>query len=99
MLLEQIKALSNDTRMQVMEWLKQPRGNFPHQDHEDPEGVGICMSHIQQKAELSASTASTHLAILQRAGFLTATRIGKWTYFRRNEKVIQSFAQRLQKDL
>ena len=94
MILEQLKALANDTRMQMMEWLKDPLNNFPPQDHGDP-AIGVCVTHLQHKAGLSPSTASAHLAILQRAGFVLTTRIGKWTYYRRNEQVIDDFAARL----
>ena len=94
MILEQLKALGNDTRMQMMEWLKDPLSNFPPQDHGDP-AIGVCVTHLQHKAGLSPSTASAHLAILQRAGFVLTTRIGKWTYYRRNEQAIDDFAARL----
>ena len=99
MTLEQVNALGNDTRMLIMEWLKDPEGNFPAQLHGDPRGQGVCVSHIQQKANLSPSTASSHLAILQRAGLIQATRIGKWTYYRRNEAAIAAFAERLRREL
>jgi DNA-binding transcriptional ArsR family regulator len=94
MILEQLKALGSDTRMQMMEWLKDPLSNFPPQDHGDP-AKGVCVTHLQHKAGLSPSTASAHLAILQRAGFVLTTRIGKWTYYRRNEQAIDDFAARL----
>lgn len=84
--------------MLIMEWLKNPQAHFPPQDHGDP-AIGVCVSHIQAKASLSASTASAHLAILQRAGLVQATRIGKWTYFRRDELAIDRFADRLKKEL
>ncbi|MEQ4605554.1 MAG: transcriptional regulator, partial [Pseudomonas amygdali] len=29
MILEQIKAVGNDTRMLIMEWLKNPQAHFP----------------------------------------------------------------------
>ncbi|EPJ80800.1 MULTISPECIES: ArsR/SmtB family transcription factor [Pseudomonas] len=98
MILEQLKAVGNDTRMTIMEWLKDPQTHFPPQDHGDP-AIGVCMSHIQRKASLSPSSASAHLAILQRAGLLQATRIGKWTYFRRDEQAIDQFAARLKHEL
>ena len=98
MILEQLKALGNDTRMQMMEWLKDPLSNFPPQDHGDP-AIGVCVTHLQHKAGLSPSTASAHLAILQRAGFVLTTRIGKWTYYRRNEQAIDDFAARLKIEL
>ncbi|MFH7495119.1 helix-turn-helix transcriptional regulator [Pseudomonas syringae pv. tagetis] len=77
--------------MLIMEWLKNTQAHFPPQDHGDP-AIGVCVSHIQAKASQSASTASAHLAILQRAGQVQATRIGKWTYFRRDEQGIDRFA-------
>jgi ArsR family transcriptional regulator len=39
------------------------------------------------------------LAIFQRAGFVLTTRIGKWTYYRRNEQVIADFAAKLSIEL
>ncbi len=99
MILDQIKALSNDTRILIMTWLKDPEGNFPPQGHGDPRGLGVCATHLQQKANLSPSTASAHLAILQRAGFVQATRIGKWIYYRRNEQVIAEFGEKLKNEL
>ena len=78
----------------ILEQLKAPLSNSPPQDHGDP-AIGVCVTHLQHKAGLSASTASAHLAILQRAGFVLTTRIGKWTYYRRNEEVIDDFAARL----
>jgi DNA-binding transcriptional ArsR family regulator len=50
---------------------------------------------MKHKAGLSLSTASARLAILQRADFVLSTRIGKWTYYRRNEHAIGDFAARL----
>lgn len=88
MMVHQLKALASETRLQIMAWLRAPEAHFPAQAHGDPVGIGVCVSHIQQKAGLSPSTASTHLAILQRAELVCATRIGKWTYYRRNEAAI-----------
>ncbi|MFT6429804.1 MAG: ArsR family transcriptional regulator [Halopseudomonas sp.] len=50
---------------------------------------------MNRKAELSPSIVAAYLAILQRAGFVLTTRIGKWTYYRRNEQAIDDFAARL----
>lgn len=88
MMVDQLKALASDTRLQIMAWLREPETHFPAQAHGDPIGIGVCVSHIQHKTGLSPSTASTHLAILQRAELVCATRIGKWTYYRRDESAI-----------
>lgn len=99
MLLEQIKALANDTRMLIMQSLKAPKANYPAQEHGAPELFGVCVTHIQQKVNLAPSTASAHLAILQRAGLVQVHRIGKWTYYRRNEPAIAECIRRLQAEL
>lgn len=96
MLLEQIKALANDTRMLIMESLKTPEANFPAQEHGAPDVFGVCVTHIQQKVNLAPSTASAHLAILQRAGLVQTHRVGKWTYYRRDESAIAEFTRQLQ---
>lgn len=47
--------------------------------------AGVCVKQIQQKAGISQSTASQFMAVLQRAGLVECTRIGQWTYYRRND--------------
>lgn len=98
-LLEQFKALSNDVRLQILEWLKEPAKNFPPTHAPNGWVEGVCVTHIQQKAGLSPSTASTHLAVLQRAGLVQSSRIGGWTYYRRNEEAIAAFANRVGREL
>ena len=94
--LDQCKALANETRLRVLEWLKDPAAHFPGAC---PAELGVCVGLLQQKAGTSASTMSVHLAILQRAGFVVATRRGQWTYYRRDETRIRAFCERLHHDL
>ncbi|GAB3577762.1 winged helix-turn-helix domain-containing protein [Amycolatopsis endophytica] len=98
MLLGECKALANETRLRILEWLKDPEVSFPASAGETA-GLGVCVGLLQQKAGTSASTMSAHLAILQRAGFLLATRRGQWTYYRRDEDRIRAFTERLHRDL
>ncbi|GAA1647581.1 ArsR/SmtB family transcription factor [Actinoplanes couchii] len=93
-MLAECKALSNETRLAILEWLKDPEGQFPEAGGETAE-IGVCAGLIQRRAGCSASTVSAHLAVLQRAGFLLATRRGQWIYFRRDEERIRAFAERL----
>ncbi|MEU0513819.1 metalloregulator ArsR/SmtB family transcription factor [Amycolatopsis sp. NPDC006125] len=95
--LPECKALANETRLRILEWLKDPAASFPAAAN--TAGLGVCVGLIQQKAGTSASTVSAHLAILQRAGFLLATRQGQWTYYRRDEDRIRAFTERLHRDL
>ena len=95
--LDQCKALANETRLRVLEWLKDPAAHFPAAADADP--LGVCVGLLQQKAGTSASTMSAHLAILQRAGFVVSTRRGQWTYYRRDEGRIRAFCERLHRSL
>jgi DNA-binding transcriptional ArsR family regulator len=91
-LLEVFKALSNPKRLQILGWLREPESHFAPQ--EDPmDEVGVCVKQIQEKAAVSQSTASQFMSTLQRAGLVTSTRIGTWTYYRRNEKRIAALAK------
>lgn len=94
-----IKALSNERRLQVLEWLKNPEKNFP--PHVDVEGFefGVCVGSIQDKLGLSQSTTSQYMSTLDNAGIVISTRIGKWTYYRRDEEAIAEFAEFIKNSL
>ncbi|WP_246269540.1 ArsR/SmtB family transcription factor [Chitinophaga oryzae] len=80
------KALSNNTRVNMLIWLKQPHLHFPAEELLDYDAhLGVCVSDITQKAGLSLSTTSDYLSILQKCGLVEATRVGQWTYYKRNE--------------
>jgi len=96
------KALANDTRRQIMVWLKHPEEYF------DPsayvrEGIslktGVCVADIQKKSGLAQSVISSYLASMQQARLLESERIGKWTYYRRNEQTIQEFYKYIRDEL
>lgn len=90
---EIFKALSNKTRLQILNWLKDPAVNFPEQLNADFETVGVCVGQIQMKAGLSQSTISEYLSILQRANLVCATRVGQWTYYKRSEEGLKTLNQ------
>ena len=94
---ERIKALSHPVRRDILNWLKQPELYFADQEH--PLSFGVCAGKIDQKTGLSQSTVSNHLAILQRAGFISSKKVGQWNFFSRNEAAIQAFLQGLQQQL
>ena len=94
-----IKALCNENRLKILQWLKNPSEHFPPQEHEDIEEVGVCVDFIRQKAGVSQSTTSQYMAKLQNADLVTSERIGQWTYYQRNEETIQEFADFVQNEL
>jgi DNA-binding transcriptional ArsR family regulator len=97
-LLDVCKALSNPTRLQIMGWLRDPAEHFAPQA--DPiEQVGVCVKQIQEKAGISQSTASQFMGVLQRAGLVESTRIGHWTYYRRNRARIARLPELLGQSL
>ncbi|GIO67696.1 ArsR/SmtB family transcription factor [Paenibacillus cookii] len=97
-----IKALSNETRRQILTWLKHPERHFdetPYVQHGVPQRIGACVSDIQEKAGLAQSVISSYLLMMQNAGLLEMERVGKWTFYRRNEKTIQAFADYIRDEL
>jgi DNA-binding transcriptional ArsR family regulator len=83
---EVLKALANPARLQLMEWLKEPVESFAEfEPIADRETVGVCVTHLQAKSGLAQSTVSSYMTILERAGLVTSTRVGKWTHYRRDE--------------
>lgn len=93
------KSLSNEARLQILEWLKDPTAHFGPQDGIDLIEVGVCVSQITEKLNMTQSTASQYLSTLQRAGLIKATRIGKWTYYKRDEEAIKNLGLYIQTDL
>jgi len=91
----QLKALNNSTRLKILEWLKKPEENFPPHESGLSFEVGVCVAYIQEKAGISQSTTSQYMSILHQAGFVIPTRIGKWTYYKRDEEAITHFMQNL----
>jgi DNA-binding transcriptional ArsR family regulator len=88
-LVRALRALSNPVRLQLLSWLREPERHFPLETAiADAAEVGVCVSHIQAKAGLAQSTVSAYLAELQRAGLVQATRVGKWTHYKRDEQRI-----------
>ncbi|AVQ98062.1 transcriptional regulator [Oceanobacillus picturae] len=97
------KALSNKTRLNILQWLKEPEKHFPKQGAHLPKEVsykgGVCVGDIQEKAEASQSTVSHYLNMMQKAGLLESVRYGQWTYYRRNEEAIHQFTEFLKTEI
>jgi ArsR family transcriptional regulator len=88
-LVRALRALSNPVRLQLLVWLREPERHFEMDGAiADPIEVGVCVSHIQAKVGLAQSTVSAYMAELERAGLVLATRVGKWTHYRRDEERI-----------
>lgn len=84
-----IRALANERRLQILEWLKNPRKHFPPQVDGDLVKDGVCGRLIARKLRVSQPTTSEHMKILCRAGLTRPKRIKKWTFYKRDEARIR----------
>lgn len=85
------KALGNETRLNILLWLKNPSANFEPQLHanfmSDFPG-GVCVRSIKTRTKLSQSTISNFMSVLEDARLVESRKIDQYTYFRRNEQTI-----------
>ena len=84
------RALASERRLQILDWLKQPKKHFPPQVDGDLVKDGVCGLLIANKLNVSQPTASEHLKVLSQAGFLRAKRIKQWTFYKRDESAIRA---------
>ena len=84
-----IRALANERRLQILEWLKNPTKHFPPQVDGDLVKDGVCGCLIARKLRVSQPTTSEHMKILCQAGLTRPKRIKKWTFYKRDEVKIR----------
>ena len=80
-----IKALANERRLQILDWLKDPRAHFPPQVDGDLVEDGVCALLIADKLGITQATLSEHMRVLVQAGLLRPKRIKQWIFYRRDE--------------
>lgn len=84
-----LRALANERRLQILEWLKQPREHFPPQVDGDLVRDGVCAALLAEKLSVSQPALSEHMRILVDAGLVRAKRIKQWTFYKRDEPEIR----------
>jgi ArsR family transcriptional regulator len=85
-----LRALANDKRLQILEWLKRPTKHFPPQRDGDLIKDGVCGVLIARKLQISQPTVSEHLKILSQAKLLKTKRLKGWTFYKRDEPAIKA---------
>lgn len=90
------KALANPIRRQILQCLKEPERYIADEECGTDFSRGVCAGQMEKIAPISQSTMSNHLSVLLQAGLIEVTKYGQWSYFSRNEALIQKFLQHLQ---
>lgn len=96
---DQVKALSNETRLEVLRLLDDPAAHFSMQASADPAQFGVCVLLLAEHFSVSQPTMSRHIELLKRAGFIRAKRQQKWTYCSRDEAALAEYANWLNTSL
>lgn len=97
--IEQSKALASDARQAILRWLAEPAAHFAHQSSGRPEEIGVCVTLLTEKLGMAQPTVSRHLELLRRAGFVRSEKIGRWSYYRRDEAAIEDYKEWLHDSL
>ena len=92
-----IRAIAHPLRRKILEWLKDPALHFPEQEY--GQNLGVCVGQLTLRCGLSQSTVSRHLTVLKEAALVDLHKAGHVHFFKRNEKLIQSFNTSLKKRL
>ncbi|MEX2692301.1 ArsR/SmtB family transcription factor [Rhizobium mongolense] len=90
-----LKAIANERRLVILEWLKEPRKHFSPQVDGDLEDDGVCAVLVAEKLGITPATLSEHMRILVQAELVHAKRIKQWIFYRRNEDRIAALKQGL----
>ena len=92
-----IRALANERRLQILEWLKDPEAHFPPQVDGDLVKDGVCLVFIAEKLGVSQPTATEHMKVLSHVGFVRSKRIKQWTFYKRDETRIREIKKEIAK--
>jgi DNA-binding transcriptional ArsR family regulator len=83
-----MKTLGNKRRLEILSWLADPVAHFPPQRDGDLIDDGVCLLFIADKAGISQPSASKHMELLAAAGLVVSKPVGRWTFYRRDERGI-----------
>jgi DNA-binding transcriptional ArsR family regulator len=89
-MVQAIRALANERRLLILEWLKAPKKHFRAQLDGDLVEDGVCGVLIAEKLGVSQPTVSEHLKVLSQAGLIRPKRIKQWTFYKRDEARIRA---------
>jgi len=91
-----LRALANERRLLILDWLRDPERHFRVQVDGDLVEDGVCGLLIAEKLGVSAPTLSEHMRVLLAAKLVRAKRIKQWTMYKRDEDAIASVKRLIQ---
>lgn len=87
------KALSDPTRLRILELLKSRGKSSCNLIARDERG--LCACDIEEAVGLSKASISHHMDVLRRSGLVEAEKRGRWMFYRRNEAAVAGLAETL----
>ncbi len=90
---EVLHAIADPARRKILRALKEKNASSVGRE------AGLCASDIEARVPLSQPTISHHMAILRKSGLVEATRMGRWTLYRRQETALKNFLKTLKREL
>jgi DNA-binding transcriptional ArsR family regulator len=91
-----LRALANERRLQILDWLRDPKKHFREQVDGDLIDDGVCGVLIAEKLGVSAPTLSEHMRVLIAAKLVRAKRIKQWTMYKRDDAAIAAVKRVIQ---
>jgi DNA-binding transcriptional ArsR family regulator len=85
-----LRALANERRLLILDWLRDPKRHFRAQVDGDLVKDGVCALLIAEKLGITQATLSEHMRVLVQAELVRPKRIKQWTFYRRNEQRIRA---------
>ncbi len=95
----QLRAIANERRLRILDWLKDPTAHFAPQRDGDLVRDGVCGVQIAEKLGISQPTLSEHMRVLTQAGLVVAKRTKQWTFYRRNETAIAALKRSIAEEI
>src|ERR1700731_1642659 len=91
-----LRALANERRLQILDWLRDPKKHFREQVDGDLIDDGVCGILIAEKLGVSAPTLSEHMRVLIAAKLVRAKRVKQWTMYKRDDDAIAAVKRVIQ---
>lgn len=85
-----LRAFASERRLQILDWLKDPRAHFRPQVDGDLVEDGVCGVLLAEKLGVSQPTVTEHMRFLVEIGAVRAKRIKQWTFYKRDEDRIRA---------